>query len=57
MRLDEDDNEKILSNVVDFPTMLTNAPKFHIQGELQQVFKSYENFQEFTSEGVLKDSD
>ena len=29
-RIDEDDAEKVLSNVVDFPTMLTNAPKFKV---------------------------
>lgn len=34
MRIDEDDAEKVLSNVVDMPTLLSNAPKFSVQGEL-----------------------
>ena len=57
MRIDDDDDQRVQSNVVDFPTMLTNAPKFSIQGELQQVFKSYEIFNDFTSEGVLNDTE
>lgn len=57
MRIDEDDAEKVLSNVVDMPTLLSNAPKFSVQGELQKVFKSYAKFQSYTSEGVLVDMD
>ena len=53
-KFDENDTQKATSNVIDFPTMLTNAPKFSIRGELQQIFKSYELFSGYTSEGVLK---
>jgi len=42
--MDEDDGEKSLSNMVEIPTLLANAPKFYIQGELKQVFKSYQKF-------------
>lgn len=57
-RIDDDDgDERVVNNVVDFPTMLTNAPKFSVQGEQQQVFKSYERFQAFTSEGIMNDED
>ena len=54
---DENDPEKVLSNMVDFPTVLTNAPKFSIQGEQQRVFKSYNKFQNFTSEGIMVDEE
>ena len=53
MRFDENDAEKVLSNMVDLPTLLTNAPKFNCQGEIVQFFKSYERFQAYTSEGVM----
>ena len=46
-----------MTTIIDFPTLLTNAPKFwiQIQGEAKQVFKTYEKFKNFTSEGLTVD--
>ena len=48
---------KEVSNYVLIPTVLTNAPKFSIQGELHKIFKTYAKFKEFTSEGVMNEEE
>ena len=34
-RIDENDASKVLSNMIDIPTLLTNVPKFSVLGRLQ----------------------